>query len=78
MWTVVCKYDDFHTLYPWKSVSVFITRIIKPPKVIFCDLLRQIMYNYIGRKGSHCDAIGHRKMEVLSMAGEHGDNLDTS
>ena len=42
--------------------------------VLIWHLIWQITCNYNRLDGGYCDGTGHRKIAVLGMAGDHGDN----
>ena len=61
---MVCNMCRFHPVF----------KIWSPQKPIFCDLSWEITSNYNHLDSGQCDKTGHRKMAVLGVTGDHGDN----
>ena len=58
------------------AISVFFTTRLyyNSLKIDLWDLTWQITCYYNWLDGGHCDRTGYRKMAVLNMAGDHGEN----
>ena len=85
-WWRICSYCSVGTIVgylTWDVRSVASKQsmscsthvhITKSNKMILCDLIWQITCNYNRLDGGHIHGIGHRKMAVLSIALDHGNN----